>query len=117
MLFNQMTQPEKCLICLDDVGDISKRYTHLACKCNVSVHTHCWMQYVKTKNGTLECPLCHVITLVNPILPASITGLSKEVPVQQDNEGPIENSPCVKSCICGCLVWWVGAITLGALFG
>jgi hypothetical protein len=113
-----MTQREKCLICLDDVGDISKKHTHLACKCNVSVHTHCWMQYVKTKNGTLECPLCHVITLVNPILPASISGLSKEVHVQENNEDSLpQNSTCVKSCMCGCITWWIGMITIGAIFG
>ena len=113
-----MTQREKCLICLDDVGDISKRHSHLACKCNVSVHTHCWMQYVKTKNGTLECPLCHIITIVNPILPASITGLQKEVSVQANDENLYsQNRTCINSCICGCLTWWIGAITVGALFG
>jgi len=113
-----MTQAEKCLICLDDVGDISKKNSHLACKCNVSVHTHCWMQYVKTKNGTLECPLCHVITLVNPILPASITGLPKEVHVQIEHmDERAERDKCVNRYICCCLLSWVGTIAVGAIFG
>lgn len=113
-----MKQNEKCLICLDDVGDISKKHSHLACKCNVSVHTHCWMQYVKTKNGTLECPLCHVITLVNPILPASIAGMPKEVPVQvEERDEHADRDKCVGRYICGCLVWWVSTIAVGTIFG
>jgi hypothetical protein len=70
---------DSCIICLGDSGTISSNNTHLGCKCNVPVHTNCWMQYVKTKRGTLECPMCHVITLANPIIGASITGLDKEL--------------------------------------
>jgi hypothetical protein len=112
-----MTQLEKCLICLDDAGDISKKHSHLACRCNVSVHTHCWMQYVKTKNGTLECPLCHVITLINPILPASITGMPKDVyvPSEQVDEHT-QRDRCVGKYICFCILSWASTITVGALF-
>lgn len=115
-----MVKHETCIICLTDCGDISTKHTYLACKCNVPVHTDCWMQYVRTKNGLLECPMCHVITLRNPILPASITGMAKEVPVPREKtreELDKERDECVGRCICGCLIWCVASITIGTLLG
>jgi hypothetical protein len=111
-----MQKKDACVICLSDVGDIQSSHTHLACKCNVPVHTHCWMQYVQTKNGMLECPMCHVITLRNPILPASITGMPKEIPVSIE-EGQKQNQECMKRCAVGCLCWWITSIAVGAIFG
>ena len=115
---NQMKN-DQCLICLDDKGDISTKHTHLACKCKVPVHTHCWMQYVKTKNGQLECPICHVLTIRNPILPASITGLPKEIyiPRHSVQDEQVTTDRCVGKLLCCCAVSWVGSIAIGVLFG
>jgi hypothetical protein len=116
----KQTKNENCIICLSDVGDISTKHTHLGCKCNVPVHTHCWMQYVKTKNGQLECPLCRVLTIRNPILPASITGLPKELIVQQREyerrQSIDERDNCVGKYACCCLVSWVSTVAIAALF-
>ncbi len=115
-----MQKNESCIICLSDVGDIKSSHTHLVCKCNVPVHTHCWMQYVKTKNGLLECPMCHVITLINPILPASISGMPKDLPIYDDAEErrrEREHQDCIKRCVGGCLCCWITTISIGAIFG
>ncbi len=113
---------DSCIICLGDSGTISSNHTHLGCKCNVPVHTNCWMQYVKTKRGTLECPMCHVITLANPIIGASITGLDKELQQHIYSHSDFlreekERERCIGRCLGGCLVTWVLTIGLGAVFG
>jgi hypothetical protein len=114
---------DSCIICLDDNGDISTKHTHLGCKCKVPVHMHCWMQYVKTKNGQLECPICHVLTIRNPILPASITGLPKDIYIPRSEVVPPEEDRwmsrdrCVGKIMCCCILSWVGTISVGVLFG
>jgi hypothetical protein len=104
---------EVCIICLSEDGCISPKNARLACKCKVPVHTECWTKYLDSKNGVMECPICHVITLGNPIVS---TGMAKNVMIHPQNTDSTESHSTAGKCICGCLTTWIAtAIVVGIL--
>jgi hypothetical protein len=107
---------EVCIICLSEDGLISSRNAHLGCKCKVPVHSECWWKYIQSKKGSMECPICHVITLGNPILSASITGMPKNVMIRPSISSDEQNNTTGK-CICGCLATWIATAIVAAILG
>lgn len=99
---------ETCLFCLEPLQG-NPTGTILDCSCKIFVHESCLHAWY-TQKQCFECPICHTITIQNPIV----------VVVSQRNQETEEtyqrHQKLAAGCCCILLFWAISLLILDFVF-
>ena len=102
---------ENCIICLEPTH--AQKPADLICQCKVVVHSKCWKTYLQQK-GQAECPICHQVTLKNPLEVAMSPTVEAYVERVRQERMPKD---CAKMCGCCFVLECLVVGILGCLMG
>lgn len=112
-----MTDPSPlCLFCLDELKEPETRQNPLGCGCEVQCHSSCLQGWFQQKQQ-LECPICHVVRVPNPVHRIEPPREYVIVRVQHEHEDQEQTNrsaqdKCIGWCCCIILFWWIGGLVL-----
>ncbi len=114
-----MADEQSCLFCLEIVKPSEKNQNIVGCQCQLVSHGSCLEEWFQQKNQ-IECPICHAISIPNPISTPQREVIIIHVnrPQEEDYIGRFQrHDKCIGLCCVMILMWWIGGIAIQQMFG
>lgn len=109
-----MEQP--CLFCFESVEEKDKMNNPIGCLCKIAAHKLCFDQWFQQKQQ-MECPICHCISIPNPINLETIRVVYIDTTSMREREDIYSrNQKAVGFCCCFLLGWAIGLSILNAVY-
>jgi hypothetical protein len=105
-----------CLFCLEPVKE-STTLNPIGCQCAIHAHEACFHTWFQQKQQ-LECPICHTVSIPNPVPFDNIHIVYVQAPQERDMQRRVRNhEKAVAMCCCILLGWSIGLGILEVVFG
>ena len=105
-----------CLFCLDPIKENNTR-NPIGCQCAVHAHESCIHAWFQQKQQ-IECPICHTVSIPNPVSYENIQIVYIERPeVQETRRYFRANEKAIALCCCVLLGWSIGLTIVEAVWG
>jgi hypothetical protein len=103
-----------CLFCLEELKEREDIQNIVGCRCEIHAHSLCLQGWFQQKQQ-LECPICHAVSVPNPIqlVRPEVIVVHVQDPEQQGQIRRLRSQEkCVGFCCLTILFWWIGAMIL-----
>jgi hypothetical protein len=109
-----------CLFCLEEIKENQGCPNLVGCGCEMNIHSQCLQAWFQQKQQ-MECPICHVVRVGNPIHRVEPPREYVIVHVQDNrNQEQIQRirsqEKCVGFCCLTLIFWWIGGLILEFAF-
>ena len=101
-----------CLFCLEELKEVEDCRNVVGCGCEIHSHASCLQDWFHQKQQ-LECPICHAVSVPNPVQPVQpeIIIVHVQDPEQQDQIRRLRSQEkCVGYCCLTILFWWIAGL-------
>lgn len=94
------------MFCLEDVKSTEMVLNPIGCQCQLKSHGPCLQAWFEEKNQ-YECPICHAVSLPNPIQPMVHVVYIQREPVERFNRMNTRQQKYVLLCFCLFIGWGI----------
>lgn len=104
-----MGSSETCMFCLEDLKAQESSSNPIGCHCSYKSHPSCLQTWFEQKNQ-YECPICHSVSIPNPI--HATNNPIQVIVVRREQSNMLEdinmsNQKCMGWCCMGMIVWTI----------
>ena len=103
--------PPLCLFCLEEIKESQNCPNVIGCECEVNCHPNCLQEWFQQKQQ-IECPICHVVRIPNPVHRIEPPREFVIVHVQGSPNPELvrtlrSQEKCIGMCCGMFLLWWI----------
>ncbi len=101
---------ETCMFCLEPLKQNEQALNPIGCECNFKAHGQCLQSWFEQKQQ-YECPICHVVCIINPVEQYVQQPVVQVVYVNRESTSPSTyqisegQQKCLGIC-CFMLIFW-----------
>jgi hypothetical protein len=105
-----------CLFCLDPIKE-NRTPNPIGCQCSIHAHQACFQTWFHQKQQ-LECPICHTVSIPNPVVHENIHIVYVQSSEPRDFQQRVRNhEKAIGMCCCILLGWSIGLAILEVAWG
>jgi hypothetical protein len=105
---------ETCLFCLEPVKPTEATVNPIGCPCQIKSHGTCLQEWFEEKQQ-YECPICHTVSIPNPVQPVYQIVYVRETP-RSNSMIDQQHQKCMAVCCFSLLGWTIILTILDLIF-